>query len=317
MRIKYIFLLNTLFACYCLPAQDIKLSDLNIPNSPGFVLADKAPASVEKPTSPKAFGVSLLNLREGGALEATPYWLVNHPAYTFEDYFKKKFPLLETFNVSVATFKTDTNSSVSIGFRSQIVRLYSKASRNNINSKKAEIVDLLSVEEFTPEDLEKIEKARKELADLKSKVTFNFEIAAAIIGSSTNNSFKGLESNKSGIWVNLRFRHDEFPLDITALARYSWTNNATPKIGTDSVFFDYGFSLSLQKPKFDIALEYINRHNFSIKSNSDRIAAVVNYALSETIVIVGSLGKNFDKVNNVLTVLGVKFGISNEKAKLK
>ncbi|MBL0183755.1 MAG: hypothetical protein IPP96_16300 [Chitinophagaceae bacterium] len=315
---KYAIFLLAIVTWHSIYAQnEIKISELSIPTSPGFVLADKAPASIEKPTTPKAFGVSLLNLREGGAVEVTPYWLVNHPAYTFTDYFKKrKFPVLETFNISAATFKTDTTSSVSMGFRTQIVRLYSKAAREELEAKRLEIVGLLSVEDFTPEALEAIEKARKELSDLKSKITFNFEIAAAIIGSSKNNSFKNLQSDKSGVWANIRYRPKECPLDFTALARYSWTNNTNPKVGSDSAFFDYGLSLSFQKPKYDLALEFINRYDFSIKSNTNRLALVVNYMIYDNIVIVGSFGKNFDKVKNLLTVVGVKFGLSNDKAKI-
>ncbi len=320
MKKKYATFAFAILAWYSDYAQqEIKISELSIPTSPGFVLADKAPASIEKPTSPKAFGVSLLNLREGGAVEVTPYWLVNHPAYTFTDYFKRKMPLLETFNISAATFKTDTTSSVSIGFRTQIVRLYSNKAQEALEAKRSEIVDLLNVEEggFTPRVLEAIEKAKKELSDLKSKVTLNFEIAAAIIGSSTNSSFKDLGSDKSGVWANIRHRPNKFPFDFTALARYSWANNAKPKVGSDSAFFDYGLSVSFQKPKFDLALEYVNRYDLSIKSNTNRLAFVVNYIVYDNIVVVGSFGKNFDKVNNLLTVVGVKFGISNEKASLE
>lgn len=322
MKKKYAILVLIITSWYNTYAQneEIKISELSIPTSPGFVLADKAPASIEKPTSPKAFGVSLLNLREGGAVEVTPYWLINHPAYTFQDYFKKRrFPILETFNISAATFKTDTTSAVSVGFRTQIVRLYSKYAQSELEAKQKEIVGLLSVEEdgFTPDVLEAIDKAKKELADLKSKVTFNFEIAAAIIGSSKSNSFKNLQSDKSGIWANIRYRPKKCPIDFTGLARYSWTNNANPKIGSDSAFFDYGLSLSYQKPRFDLALEFVNRNDFSLKSNTNRLAFVVNYMVYDNIVIVASFGKDFDKVKNLLTVVGVKFGLSNEKAKLK
>src|SRR5215207_5684058 len=84
----------------------VKLNDLYIPGVPGFILADKAPSSVEKPTTPRAFGLSILNLRQGGALEVTPYWLTNKPRYTFQDWVNKKNTTIETFNLSAATFKT-------------------------------------------------------------------------------------------------------------------------------------------------------------------------------------------------------------------
>jgi len=296
---------------------DIKISELSIPTSPGLVLADKSPASIEKPTNPKAFGISLLNLREGGAVEVTPFWLVNHSAFSFEDYFKKRFPIISTFNLSGATFKTDSTSVLSLGFRTQIVRIYSKNRQDAILSIKKKIVDILASEEIDQKTLNDIESARKELNGEKSKVTFNIEIAAAFLGSSTNSSFKNLSSDKSGVWANIRYRPNTFPLDLTALTRYSWANNASPKMSKDSAFFDYGLSLSYQKTKFDISLEYINRSDLSINSSSDRFAIIANYALSENIIIVGSFGKNFENVGNILSVIGVKLGFSNEKIKIE
>src|SRR5215813_8272021 len=68
----------------------VQINDLYIPNSPGFILADKSPASIDKPVTPRAFGISLLNLMEGGAIDVTPFWLTNKPMYTFNDWVKKK-----------------------------------------------------------------------------------------------------------------------------------------------------------------------------------------------------------------------------------
>ena len=77
---------------------------MTIPSSPGFVLLDKAPSSIDKPQNPKAFGISLLNLWQGGAVDFTPYWIIpNHPKYTFEKDLNKIFPILQTFDISVAT----------------------------------------------------------------------------------------------------------------------------------------------------------------------------------------------------------------------
>src|SRR5882757_6482927 len=92
------------------PVDNITLNDLYIPDAPGFILSDKAPSSVEKPVTPRAFGISLLNLWQGGAIDVTPYWLTSKPSYTFDQWIDKKFTVAETFNISVATFKTDTSS---------------------------------------------------------------------------------------------------------------------------------------------------------------------------------------------------------------
>lgn len=124
----------SLFLIYSANAQNpfqTKVSDLHIPDVPGLVLSDKAPSSVDKPANPRAFGVSLLNLREGGAIEVTPFWLANQPHYTFERWLNNKFPLLETFNLSAATFKTDTSSILTAGFRSQLLRIFSNSTKGS------------------------------------------------------------------------------------------------------------------------------------------------------------------------------------------
>ncbi len=86
------------------PVDNISLNDLYIPDVPGFVLSDKAPSAVDKPVTPRAFGISLLNLWQGGAIDVTPYWLTSKPSYTFDQWIDKKFTVAETFNLSAATF---------------------------------------------------------------------------------------------------------------------------------------------------------------------------------------------------------------------
>jgi hypothetical protein len=310
---KKINLLLLFFAIQFVHAQDKKLtttiSDLYVPDVPGFVLSDKAPTSVDKPSNPRAFGVSLLNLRNGGAVEVTPFWLVNNPNYTFEKWTKNKFPLIETFNISAATFKTDTSSVLSVGFRSQILRIYSKSTLTDIFNVKKEIVKLITPRlgpddepiELTYADSLAAFKKLDELNEIKKKGFFAVELAAAIIGSSNNSSFKQLASDKSGIWANLRWSPLIVPLNITGVARYSWANNTSPKVGKDSSFLDFGLSLNYELRKLSLAAEYVYRKDFSVNKNYARFAFVGNYALTENIILVTSFGKNFSNVEDMIT----------------
>jgi hypothetical protein len=300
------------------------VSDLYIPDVPGFVLSDKAPTAVDKPSTPRAFGVSLLNLRNGGAMEVTPFWLVNNPSFTFEKWVKNKFPLIESFNLSAATFKTDTSSVLSVGARSTLVRIYSRVTLKDIFDKKAEIVKLLIPRLDSNDDLIDMNyadsiavfKKLDELAELKKKGFFAVEMAGAIIGSSKNNSFKQLSSEKSGLWLNLRWSPIIVPVNITAVARYSWANNSNPKIGKDSSFLDFGASLNYEFKKLSLAAEYVYRKDMSIDKNYARFSFVGNYAITENIILVSSIGKNFSHVDDMITVIGVKFGVSRSKISL-
>lgn len=300
------------------------ISDLYIPDNPGFVLSDKAPTSVDKPSNPRAFGVSLLNLRNGGALDVTPFWLVNNPKFTFDKWINNKFPVIETFNVSAATFKEDSSSFLSIGFRSQVLRIYSKATLTEIANKKKEIVKLLTPRldsnddpiDITYADSIAAFKKLDEISEIKKKGFFTIEIAGAILGSSTNNSFKKLSSEKSGVWANLRWSPSIVPLNFTAVARYSWANNTKPKAGKDSSFLDFGLSLNYELRKLSLAAEYVYRKDFSVNTNYARFAFVGNYALLENIVLVASVGKNFSNVEDIITVVGVKLALSRSRLQL-
>lgn len=304
--------------------DDLKLTDLATPTSPGFILADKAPASINKPTNPKALAINLLNLWEGGGIEVTPYWLTPKPRLTFDNYLDKKMPILQTLNFSVSSFKTDTSSNVSAGFKVHLFRLFSKKAKVPIRDKVAEIIDLLAND---PDQLDTvaIKKKNSELRELfdvnKAKGIFIAEIAGAIIGTSSSNTYKNLSSSKSGVWANIRWSpyfksntDDNAPsFSLIGLARYSWASNASAKIGSDSSFFDYGLSLNFQKSRFDLSLEYVNRRDISIKKNYDRFAFIANYMVNENIYIVSSFGKNFDNVEDIIALFGVKFAISREK----
>jgi len=292
-------------------SQNIKISDLNIPTSPAFVFLDKSPASVEKPATPKALSVSLINIwQESGAVEIAPYWLKDRPAYTFTDNIKNQAPLLQTFALSAATAKTDTSTLISAGLRTQLVRIYSKDIQEKIEVQRRKIVELLSNEEL---DEEAIKAAKKELNTILAKKELNIEVAGAYSGTSTKAT--ALSANKAGAWLNLRWTPAKSPVDLVFLTRYSWAVGNKAKHSRDSTFFDYGINISCQTDDFDVQLEYVNRRDIAVRKSFDRFVFVANYQVYPGIIAVASLGKEFKKVNNVFSALGVKFGISKEKAK--
>ena len=336
MKIKYLVIASLMLCSNYLFAQSYKgdASDLYIPSSPGFILMDKAPSSIEKPTTPKAFGASLLNLAQGGAVQ--------------------------TFNISVATVKNDSNYSYALGAKTQVLRFYSKKSKDkikqNVKSIKTDIVpegdlifkisddstnvanltnSLASATESTKTQIlanianakktmdDDIESLRKDTAATNKKLKdyhkllnrpfFVMELAGAIVGNTPNTPFSNtsqLSVNKSGAWANFRFSPDDCPLDFVGVARYTFSTYKTKETNTDSSFVDYGVALFYSNTKFDISAEYLNRYDQSAKKNYDRLAFAVNYKLSDKIVFVGSFGKNFDNVENLFAIVGVHFGIS-------
>ena len=291
----------------------ISINDLNIPTSPAFVILDKSPASIEKPSNPKALGLSLINLWQGsGAAEFTPYWLTNKPAYLFSDDIKNKNPIFQTLAFSIASAKEDTMTSIAVGFRTQLARSYSANTIKLINDKVEEIVAELSGGDNIDE--ENIKKLKKDLNDLKSKTNWVVELAGAYAGKSSPK--ESVAAYKSGFWAHLKWTPDASPVTFVGLARYTSSIGNVSKSISDSVFFDYGLNISHQSNDFDLQFEYVKRKDVSANAVYDRAVLVANYQIMPGVVAVVSFGKDFNKVNNIFSALGVKFGLSNEKMKL-
>lgn len=291
-------------------AQPFEMDELNIPNSPAIVLFDESPANIEKPTNPKSLAISLLTVSNGGgAIEFSPYWLKNHPNYTINDEITNHSPFLQTLAFSFASLKKNDISNVSAGFRVQLFRKY--ADENEILKMKDDLVAELS---NFPLNNSKIQTLRDAFNEKRKKLKWNLELAGAFsgIGSKTTN----LTANKLGAWMNIRHTPIGFPIDFVALARFSKTFGNTNILQMESSFIDFGGSISKQGDNFDLQIEYLYRRNTDLNLNYDRFAFVANYKINKDFVAVASLGKNFDKVDNIFTALGIKFSIAKQKMKL-
>jgi hypothetical protein len=297
-------------------AQEINYKNLLVPTSPGLVILDKAPASIEKPTSPKTLGVSVLRLvkQNEGALDFTPYWFFNHANYTFINHIDNKFPVLQTLNLSVAASQGDTSSYFSAGLRTHLFRQHSTGKRKKIIEIKDSLVAALSVPP-TNLDLEKIALLKNDLVELTAEPQVIVELAGAMAGYSPDDKFSSLANNRYGVWLNIAYKPaDKLPLSALGVFRYTKAISRL-KIGVDSSFIDYGIAASYQQPKFDLQLEYVNRTDTENDDNYNRLVLVGNYLVAENLVIVASFGKNFSDVKNIVALFGVKFGISNERLK--
>ncbi len=295
-------------------SQAIQINDLNIPTSPAFVLLGKSPATIEKPSNPKAVGLSLINLwQSSGAVEFTPYWLSNKPAYTFAENIKNKNPLFQTLAFSIASSKDDSISNIAVGFRTQLARSYSQNTIKLIEEKLTEIENVLGEGEKVDEN--KIKTLHKEINKLKAQTNWVLELAGAFSGTSTTS--ESITSQKSGIWANLKWTPDNSPITFVGLARYLSTKGNPSKFMRDSSFFDYGINISHQGDAFDLQFEFVKRNSKVDNSNYDRLIFIANYQIMPGIVAVASFGKDYARVNNVFSAIGIKFGLSTEKMKAK
>ena len=139
--LRTIIVLLTLGAASTAAAQGrtVAINELSAPTAPAFVLLGVSPAAVERPETPKAFTLSLLNKLASSdgfpkkyALEAAPYWLTSHPALTFDTYQNPGVlqSIRQTFSISIATAPLQAaaaprtepiGTKIGLGFRAAVV----------------------------------------------------------------------------------------------------------------------------------------------------------------------------------------------------
>lgn len=314
MKKFYVFLVLMSFQRVSLgQVGPVDINDMITPVSPGFVLADEAPSSISRPTNPRGLVASILTLNRGGAIETSPYWLLpieGRKNLTFLNYINNHFPIAQTLSISASSLRSETATYLSAGGRFHLVRFYGK----NTITLYDRIVKMIEPRigpngNPLPLPTDAIEKARDSLNQVKP--TFLIEVAGAWLGYSPANNFEQLGNARNGIWANISFRPDQ-TFNLIFLTRY--INNKQQKTFSEKAeFFDFGGSLGLEKNKnFTVNGEFVFRRDLITDMNTQRIAVVANYKLIDQFYIVGSFGKNFGQVDNLISILGISLGLNNE-----
>jgi len=325
---KYkLFLLSLLISIFSLlgpnsnfaqsTADQVTFQSLETPSSPGFILLDKAPSSIERPTTPQGFGVSLLGLFQGtgGAIEFAPFWLTNHPKLTAEKMYRNQTPVLYNLSVSAATIKTDTSSYLAGGIRTRLFQNYNQSTLAKLDSIKGEIENALADLDTEHPDFSKIEALQKSYTELIEKPIFTIDFAAAIGGESTNNSMDNLAFNRWSAWLSYNWRPKGDDFYVTALTRLI-NNEKFEGYSVKANLFDVGTRANYDLNKLCLSLEYLQRFNLTKNNGSDyRIAVIGSYQLSDNFYFTTTFGKNFSQVNNIIAMAGINFGISKSKVK--
>jgi len=316
-------------ACICFgqaktqTIDTLDLSDLYTPAAPGFVLMNKAPTAVDKPTTTKAFEADLLNLAQGAAIQVTPFWFKDHPMLTDDKYTTHWHPVYETMNLSLATVKSDTNYSIALGFRSQLLRIFSLGGKNSLDKKLDSMhtmlatcgYDLVALKDTVQykKDTAALNKIFQRYTKLITRPLFTLEVAGAALAQTPNLPYSKSslgKLNTSGAWANLKYIPLKLPIDFVGVIRYTWSG-LPPKVSTrDSAFVDVGIGIFYSGRNISFSGEYLNRYDRSLNKNYDRLAVAANYKISNQFVVIASFGKNFANVENLFTSLGINFGLS-------
>jgi hypothetical protein len=318
-----------------LPAID----ELRVPNSPAFNLLGISPSVIDRPATPKALGISLLeassksegNFPRNIALEVAPYWWTSHPELTFEDYYSKTGfgeSILQTLAISIGTTETTLQlngadvkgTRLGLGFKFNLV---SGKANPALAGKVKELKDLqLEVLANIPDTGEvadspltrKLSAKAKEIANLdKARVGWQVEFASGATYDLPNDDWDDSELTRYGGWLTASYHSPDVDsvmhqLTFLALGRYIYEDIN----GQDDNIFDTGASIFWKSREMPVSLsaEYI--HRFSENDDQDRLVGVLEYIVNETYSVFASYGKTFESDfegdDNLVAILGINFG---------
>jgi len=319
------------------------LDELRVPNSPAFNLMEISPSAINRPTTPKAFGLSLLESiseSEGDfprniALDFAPYWWSPHPDLTFKEYYDKTGfgeSVLQTLSLSIGTTEAKVKQDdeqvdgtrVGLGLRFNLIS--GKANPNleeKVNEARNLINKCLSPSTLDPKEkvLECIESKKtefrntaKEISDLeKTRVGWQLELASATTFDFSENDWDELEFTRFGTWLTTSYRSANtssalHQLSFLGIGRYIYDDFG----GEGDNIFDLGGSIVWQAQEIPLSLsaEYLRRF---ADEGDDRIVGVAEYRINDTYSLFASYGKTFDDSfsgnDDLVTLFGINVGL--------
>ncbi len=346
----------------------LTLSDMEIPVSPGFVLLDQAPSSIERPNTTKAFSLSVLNSFADGsgfpknyAMELTPFWFfksrdMNVLKYAgFDKEKARPFSSAKMISLSVAYVNTTDAitdrplNNVAFGARTTLLKIYPKGHKEKVI--KANLIayhDLKGLAETLEREgatavlkdkdedeynrivqrVLDVESERDKLSPIeeviKVKPLLAVDGAAAYNMFFVDNDFSTNRFGRFGAWttlnlaVNLDKDHTNY-LNFYTVGRYLADGTAKDDTGGYQTqrFVDFGGKLEFEFNRFSLGYEYIYRANG--QQDTYRSTGQLRYRVSRNMYLTGAFGRNFGERNNLVSLLGINWGLDtgNEKAKIE
>jgi hypothetical protein len=155
--------------------------------------------------------------------------------------------------------------------------------------------------------------AYEKLTEKAYKPFFTLDVAAACSYFFEENIYSNGKMGRLGAWttanLNINFGKDEDNYISLYLYNRYLKNQAkydeTTKKFIETEYFDVGGKLEVEISKISFAYEYIQRTK---ESNNYRSVGTIKYKFSETIILNGGFGKNFEKTDNLVSFLGISWG---------
>ncbi len=158
----------------------------------------------------------------------------------------------------------------------------------------------------------------------KTKPAFIVEAAIGYSVAFENYTVSNRAQQRLGGWLtasgsiglNKPDRETRTFLNILAVGRY--LDNQYYKVKErDETYFDTGIRVEFERDRLWIGYERVQRSNQTNTSLSTfRSVGLIKYKLSESLFLTGSFGRNFGGTNNLISLLGLNWGIGNGKESL-
>jgi hypothetical protein len=284
------------------------------------------------------------------AVEFTPFWFTAHPRMTSYKFFgitpsgqSNPFSQARFVSLSLAIINKDStqnigklgNHNAGFGARTTLIKIYSGRVRDSIyNTAKKWDQALATLATGTQMTRAQLDAAAASLTYgniikqlMTEKPLFSLDVAAATNLNFPSNSFNSNHISRIGFWANSNLALDldkkdpgsDNYLTISALTRYIRSSDSLGTHGkyVNSNLVDLGLKTEFQFGNIALAYEYINRSS-SIKSVGTTFKSVglINYKIKEGLFLTGAFGQNFSTINNLITTIGINWGLSNGKEKI-
>jgi len=217
---------------------------------------------------------------------------------------------------AIAQILTDINSAAN---RSCLIKFDSVKDIKKCFEK--EVTDALK----NDVDLLKMEKRLEDI--LAIKPFFQLDVAAAGSMTLKDNSIDNRHHHRSGVWTTMELNipltstkdvekmiKNKNYLSIYGKARYIQEDSTTNyKTFTSHKLLDFGGRVEFEFDRFSISFESLHRINRTDeKLNTNRNVGIIQYKLRDDLYILGSFGKNFGTVNNVVALFGLNWGFGKQ-----
>lgn len=284
------------------------------------------------------------------ALEFTPYWVFAEKGRNLTDYVikenKKTYSKpYKNLSFSLAAVKKDTIQNVSIGIRTNLLTVNRKERQQAVDTllKKLDEFKILvdknllldenpypsGTKEYEQWDLDQINKLSllKEYKTLTSEIytgidtletvkpLFTADFGTAYSHFFDQNEFKSGKFGRYGAWLTLNTNLRLGKSNRNYLNLYQYTRYLIDETNYDPAILAYqkeknldvGAKIEFQFNDFAIGYEYITRTN---QKDNYRSVGNLKYKINEKFTINGGFGKNFEKTDNLVSFLGISWGIA-------